>query len=121
MTKRLAIIDGKSVFYRGYYAMPNLSMGDGTPTGGVYGFTALALELILPHGGLEPAHREVQVRPARDARRAEAHRAHRRLGDIRRRRPPRARDAALAVAAGVRRIDPPPASIAARDLGRRGA
>lgn len=26
--------------------MPNLSMGDGTPTGGVYGFTALALELI---------------------------------------------------------------------------
>lgn len=46
MTKRLAIIDGKSVFYRGYYAMPNLSMGDGTPTGGVYGFAALALELI---------------------------------------------------------------------------
>ena len=46
MTKRLAINDGKSVFYRGYYAMPNLSMGDGTPTGGVYGFTALALELI---------------------------------------------------------------------------
>ena len=46
MPKRLAIIDGKSVFYRGYYAMPNLSMGDGTPTGGVYGFAALALELI---------------------------------------------------------------------------
>lgn len=46
MPKRLAIIDGKSVFYRGYYAMPNLSMGDGTPTGGVYGFAALSLELI---------------------------------------------------------------------------
>lgn len=46
MTKRLAIIDGKSVFYRGYYAMPNLSMGDGTPTGGVYGFAALSLELM---------------------------------------------------------------------------
>jgi DNA polymerase-1 len=44
--KRLAIIDGKSVFYRGYYAMPGLSMKDGTPTGGVYGFAALALELI---------------------------------------------------------------------------
>lgn len=44
--KRLAIIDGKSVFYRGYYAMPNLSTADGTPTGGVYGFTALSLELI---------------------------------------------------------------------------
>ena len=44
--KRLAIIDGKSVFYRGYYAMPNLSTADGTPTGGVYGFAALSLELI---------------------------------------------------------------------------
>ncbi len=46
MTKRLAIIDGKSVFYRGYYAMPNLSTADGTPTGGVFGFASLAIELI---------------------------------------------------------------------------
>lgn len=46
MTKRLAIIDGKSVFYRGYYAMPNLSLSDGTPTGGVFGFASLAIELI---------------------------------------------------------------------------
>lgn len=46
MAKRLVIIDGKSVFYRGYYAMPNLSTADGTPTGGVYGFAAMALELI---------------------------------------------------------------------------
>lgn len=44
--KRLVVIDGKSVFYRGYYAMPNLSMRDGTPTGGVYGFAALSLEVI---------------------------------------------------------------------------
>ncbi len=44
--KKLAIIDGKSVFYRGYYAMGSLSTKDGTPTGGVYGFTALALELL---------------------------------------------------------------------------
>lgn len=44
--KKLAIIDGKSVFYRGYYAMGNLSMSDGTPTGGVYGFAAMSLELI---------------------------------------------------------------------------
>lgn len=44
--KRLAVIDGKSVFYRGYYAMPNLSLPDGTPTGGVYGFASLAIELI---------------------------------------------------------------------------
>lgn len=44
--KKLAIIDGKSVFYRGYYAMPNLATRDGTPTGGVYGFATMSLELI---------------------------------------------------------------------------
>ena len=44
--KRLVIIDGKSVFYRGYYAMPNLSTKDGTPTGGVFGFATLSLEVI---------------------------------------------------------------------------
>src|SRR5690606_36043953 len=44
--KKLAVIDGKSVFYRGYYAMPNLSTKDGTPTGGVYGFAAMSIELI---------------------------------------------------------------------------
>lgn len=44
--KKLAIIDGKSVFYRGYYAMPNLSTREGIPTGGVYGFAAMALELV---------------------------------------------------------------------------
>ncbi|RWZ78426.1 MAG: DNA polymerase I [Candidatus Microsaccharimonas sossegonensis] len=44
--KRLAVIDGKSVFYRGYYAMPGLSLPDGTPTGGVFGFISIAIELI---------------------------------------------------------------------------
>lgn len=44
--KRLVLIDGKSVFYRGYYAMGNLSLSDGTPTGGVYGFAAIAMEIV---------------------------------------------------------------------------
>ncbi len=44
--KRLVIIDGKSVFYRGYYAMPALSLPDGTPTGGIYGFAAIAMEIV---------------------------------------------------------------------------
>ena len=44
--KRLAVIDGKSIFYRGYYAMPSLALADGTPTGGVYGFASIAIELI---------------------------------------------------------------------------
>jgi DNA polymerase-1 len=46
MTKRLAVIDGKSVFYRGYYSMPGLALSNGTPTGGVFGFASLAIELI---------------------------------------------------------------------------
>ena len=44
--KRLVIIDGKSVFYRGYYAMPNLSTRDGQPTGAIYGFAAIAMTLV---------------------------------------------------------------------------
>ena len=44
--RRLVVIDGKSVFYRGYYAMGALSTSDGTPTGGVYGFAAIAMELV---------------------------------------------------------------------------
>ncbi|MDO4741956.1 MAG: DNA polymerase I [Candidatus Saccharibacteria bacterium] len=39
-------MDGKSVFYRGYYAMGALSLPDGTPTGGVYGFAAIAMEIV---------------------------------------------------------------------------
>ena len=70
MTRRLAVIDGKSVFYRGYYAMPNLAMADGTPTGGVYGFVSLAIELIKK---LEPDYvaiawdkRETNIRKRRE-------------------------------------------------------
>ena len=44
--KKLAVIDGKSIFYRGYYAMPGLALPDGTPTGGVFGFASIAIELI---------------------------------------------------------------------------
>lgn len=44
--KKLVLIDGKSVFYRGYYAMGALSLADGTPTGGIYGFAAIAMEIV---------------------------------------------------------------------------
>ena len=46
MNKRLVLIDGMSVFYRGYFAMPGLSLPDGTPTGGVFGFASIAIEVI---------------------------------------------------------------------------
>jgi len=44
--KRFVVIDGKSVFYRGFYAMPYLKTVSGTPTGGVYGFALMSLEVI---------------------------------------------------------------------------
>ena len=44
--ENLTIIDGKSVFYRGYYAMGHLSLPDGTPTGVVYGFASMLIEII---------------------------------------------------------------------------
>ena len=44
--KRIVLIDGKSVFYRGYYAMGTLSLPDGTPTGGIYGFAAISMEIV---------------------------------------------------------------------------
>ena len=44
--ENITIIDGKSVFYRGYYAMGHLSLPDGTPTGGVYGFATMLIEII---------------------------------------------------------------------------
>ena len=44
---RLVLIDGKSVFYRGYYAMGALSLPDGTPTGGVYGFAAISMKIVM--------------------------------------------------------------------------
>ena len=55
--KRLAVIDGKSVFYRGYYAMRNLSTSEGIPTGGVFGFASMAIELIKK---LEPDYVAVE-------------------------------------------------------------
>ena len=44
--KKLVIIDGKSVFYRGYYAMGNLATSRGEPTSGVYGFAVIAMEIV---------------------------------------------------------------------------
>lgn len=45
--KRLAVIDGKSVFYRAYYAIRTpMSLRDGTPTNAIYGFASIAIEII---------------------------------------------------------------------------
>ena len=44
--KRFVVIDGKSVFYRGYYALPYLSTKEGIATGGVFGFATMAFEVL---------------------------------------------------------------------------
>ena len=46
MSQRLVVIDGKSVFYRGYHAMAGLTTSKGVPSSGIYGFTLLALSII---------------------------------------------------------------------------
>src|SRR5476649_1133013 len=70
MTKRLVLIDGMSVFYRGYFAMPGLSLADGTPTGGVFGFASIAIEVIKK---LEPDYVAVawDIRGTSTAKRSE--------------------------------------------------
>lgn len=40
------IIDGNSIFYRAFYAMPNLTSPNGEPTGGITGFANIVLKLL---------------------------------------------------------------------------
>ncbi|MDB5166939.1 MAG: polymerase [Candidatus Saccharibacteria bacterium] len=70
MSKRLVLIDGMSVFYRGYFAMPGLSLSDGTPTGGVFGFASIAIEVIKK---LEPDYIAIawDIRGTSTAKRSE--------------------------------------------------
>lgn len=42
----LLIVDGHSLLYRAYHALPPLTRPDGTPTGAVYGFTTMLLKAI---------------------------------------------------------------------------
>ncbi len=42
---KLVVIDGHSLLYRAFFAVPPLSTKDGTPTNGVYGFLRMLLKL----------------------------------------------------------------------------
>ncbi|MBR5913078.1 MAG: DNA polymerase I [Selenomonadaceae bacterium] len=44
--QRFMIIDGSSIFYRAFYAMPNLTSPTGEPTGGITGFANIVLKLL---------------------------------------------------------------------------
>lgn len=44
--KKLILLDGSSLIYRAFFALPPLTTADGTPTNAVYGFTAMLLKLL---------------------------------------------------------------------------
>ena len=43
--KRFLLMDGSSLFYRAFYALPQLSAPTGEPTGGIFGFANAVLKL----------------------------------------------------------------------------
>ena len=44
--EKMIIIDGNSLLYRAFYALPNLTTADGRPTNAVYGFSMMVLRLL---------------------------------------------------------------------------
>jgi DNA polymerase-1 len=44
--EKVVLVDGNSLLYRTYFALPSLTTSDGVPTGGVYGFTNILLKLL---------------------------------------------------------------------------
>jgi len=46
MTNRVVLIDGSSILYRAFFAMPHLSTATGVPTGAILGTTTMLLTII---------------------------------------------------------------------------
>lgn len=46
MRRKLALIDGHSLIYRAYFALPGFTTTKGVPTGAVYGFTMMLIRLL---------------------------------------------------------------------------
>ena len=44
--KKLIAIDGNSLLFRAYYALPQMTASDGTPTGALHGFLSMLLKLV---------------------------------------------------------------------------
>lgn len=44
--QRLTIFDGTNIFYRAFYALPNLTAPSGVPTGGITGFANIVLRIL---------------------------------------------------------------------------
>src|SRR5687768_12247067 len=43
---KLVIIDGSSLLYRAFFALPPLNTAEGTPTNAVYGYTTMLLKAL---------------------------------------------------------------------------
>ena len=43
---RLVIVDGTNIFYRAFYALPNLTAPSGVPTGAITGFANITLRIL---------------------------------------------------------------------------
>ncbi len=44
--EKLVLIDGNSVFHRGYHALPGLTNSQGVPTSGIYGFATMTIKML---------------------------------------------------------------------------
>ncbi len=44
--KQMIAIDGNSLLFRAFYALPDMRSADGTPTGGLHGFLSMLLKLL---------------------------------------------------------------------------
>ena len=53
MENKLIIIDGNSVLYREFFALPNLRNSSGEPTGAIYGFARHIIEIVTK---IKPSH-----------------------------------------------------------------
>ncbi len=42
--KQMIAIDGNSLLFRAFYALPDMRAADGTPTGGLHGFLSMLLK-----------------------------------------------------------------------------
>lgn len=53
MEKKLVIVDGNSVLYREFFALPSLTSPSGEPTGAIYGFSRHIIEILTK---IKPSH-----------------------------------------------------------------
>ena len=73
MTDRLLLLDGHSLAYRAFFALPveNFATTTGLPTNAVYGFTAMLINVLRDEtadargGGVRPQRADLQARAVR--------------------------------------------------------